>query len=225
MPVEPTTRHTARFLPGAVWTEADGRMSFGVYERNVGPISAALAPVLKGVCGPALEIGSGTGQHVQDFATAFAGLRWTPSDPDAAHRTSIDAWSAHFKRGVAPARAIDAASDWAADVADLGPLSLILSLNVIHIAPPAVLSGILKGAAATLAPCGLLAFYGPFREGGVHTGDGNAAFDDRLRADNPDWGLRDVDDIRARAATLGLGFHDLIHMPANNRILIFAQNG
>ena len=222
MPVEPSSTHIARFLPGAVRTEADGRMYFAVYERNIAPILAALGPVLDGVTGNALEIGSGTGQHIKDFARTFPGLAWTPSDPDPDHRRSIDAWTAHAGTTTAPARAIDAAADWAADVADIAPLSLIFSANVIHIAPYAVARGIIAAAGKVLAAGGLLAFYGPFREGGQHTGEGNAEFD-RLRADNPDWGIRDTGELAALAADAGLTRRDLVVMPANNRILIFQK--
>ncbi|MBZ0127747.1 MAG: DUF938 domain-containing protein [Rhodobacteraceae bacterium] len=223
MPVEPSSTHIARFLPGAVRTEDDGRMHFAVYERNIAPILAGLTALLDGRTGNALEIGSGTGQHIKDFAQHFPNLNWTPSDPDADHRRSIDAWTAHAGTGTGKARAIDAAADWAGDVADIAPLNLIFSANVIHIAPWAVAEGILAAAGKVLAPGGLLVFYGPFREGGQHTGEGNAEFDRRLRADNPAWGLRDVDEIAALATRAGLVQRDLMVMPANNRIVVFAK--
>lgn len=223
MPVEPSSTHIARFLPGAVRTEADGRMHFAVYERNIAPIIAALSRVLDGKSGNALEIGSGTGQHIKDFARTFPDFNWTPSDPDPDHRISIDAWTAHVGTSTAPARAIDAAADWAGDVADIAPLSLIFSANVIHIAPWQVAKGIIKAAGKVLAPGGLLAFYGPFRQGGRHIGEGNAEFDRRLRSDNPDWGIRDVDDIAALAADAGLQLRDLMVMPANNRFVTFQK--
>ena len=49
--------------------------------RNCGPIREVLTRVLpkKGI---ALEIGSGTGEHVICFAKALPGLVWLPSDPE-----------------------------------------------------------------------------------------------------------------------------------------------
>ncbi len=220
---EPTSGHSARFRPGEVPAADDGRLFSAVYERNAPPLIAALEPWLKDRRGRALEIGSGTGQHVVAFARAFPALHWVPSDPDPVHRASIDAWRRHARAPTAPARALDAARDWAREVADLAPLQLVISLNVIHIAPFAVTEGIVAGAARVLAPGGLLAFYGPFVEGGRHTGAGNARFDARLRADNPEWGLRDVDEIRALAARAGLEFGTLTAMPANNRLLLFVR--
>jgi len=48
-------------------------------------------------------------------------------------------------------------------------------------------------------------------------------FDARLRADNPDWGVRDVDEIGVLGKTCGLDRQDLIIMPANNRLLVLRK--
>ena len=48
-------------------------------ERNREPILAALRPWLAAE-GSALEIASGTGQHVAHFAAALPGWRWQPTD-------------------------------------------------------------------------------------------------------------------------------------------------
>ena len=68
----------------------------------VGQFREVLTRVLpkKGI---ALEIGSGTGEHVICFATALPGLVWLPSDPDSTSRASIKAWSA--TEGLANVRA------------------------------------------------------------------------------------------------------------------------
>ena len=39
---------------------------------------------------------------------------------------------------------------------------------------------------------GRLFVYGPFMRDGAHTAPSNAAFDASLRAENPEWGVRDV---------------------------------
>ena len=175
--------------------------------------------------GPVLEIGSGTGQHAAALQLAFRGARIVPTDPDALHRTSIDTWAAHLKSDTPPALDLDASLPWHArhDVKAQGPLDAIISMNVIHIAPVSVLDNILTAAAALLAPKGLVVFYGPFRENGQHTGAGNAAFDEGLRAENPEWGVRDLTQIVADAMTVGLECHSIIAMPANNRLLILQK--
>jgi len=187
---------------------------------------AQLAPWLAGRSGPVLEIGAGTGQHAAAFALAFAQLQWWPSDPDPQHRASISAWQNEVRAPALPAFDLNAAADWAnsTDIGSLGPLSAIISMNVIHISSIGVAKGIVSGAGQSLAAGGLLIFYGPFRENGAHTGPGNAAFDRGLRAENPDWGVRDVGDIADLARTDGLNFAALIAMPANNRLLIFRKD-
>ncbi len=225
MSQRPTTGHTAAFRKGSVRAETDGRLFSKVYEKNVQPVIDGLTPVLVNRQGHALEIGSGTGQHVLAFAHHWPDLTWTPSEPDPIHRSSINAWRAFENAATKPAIAIDAANDWSADpaIAAITPLQLILSLNVIHIAPFCVTEGIIKGAGKTLASGGFLAFYGPFTENGAHTGDGNAAFDARLRQDDPQWGVRDTSELTDLAEKAGLTPAALLVMPANNRLLIFKK--
>lgn len=208
-----------------VRAESDGRMYSAVFEKNAKPVIDGLSPFLADRSGTALEIGSGTGQHIIAFSQSFPNLTWTPSEPDAVHRASIDAWRVHLNAKTAKAISLDGAGDWSvsAEICAITPVTLILSLNVIHISPISVLNGILTGAGKTLAAGGLLAFYGPFTENGVHTGEGNAEFDRRLRADNPNWGIRDTDAIAQMAARHGLTVRNLIKMPANNRILVLAK--
>lgn len=205
--------------------ERDARLDAPTFHRNAPPIIAELSHILAGRSGPVLEIGAGTGQHAAAFALAFPRLDWWPSDPDPAHRASIDAW-AEASRLPPRALDVDAAGDWPAapEVAALGPLAAVYSANVIHIAPWAVAEGILRGAARALAPCGLMIFYGPFMEAGRHTGAGNAAFDADLKRRNPAWGLRDLDTLRALASEAGLTFDRLIAMPANNRLFVLRRD-
>jgi hypothetical protein len=105
----------------------------------------------------------------------------------------------------------------------LGELTAVLSCNVIHIAPWAVAEGIVRGAARVLAPGAALILYGPFKQGGRHTGAGNASFDASLRAENPGWGVRDLDEVAALAAAAGLGPARITRMPSNNLAVAFAR--
>jgi hypothetical protein len=107
---------------------SDGRQFSPSAARNSGPIREVLEKVLprRGV---ALEIGSGTGEHVVCFAKALPGLLWQPSDPDPASRASIAAWIA--AEGLANVRApvaIDVREAvWG--VEDEAPLGALISLN------------------------------------------------------------------------------------------------
>jgi SAM-dependent methyltransferase len=208
-------RHTMDEL-----ARADGRLLSPSAARNQQPILAALGPLLEDRSGTVLEVGSGTGQHVAAFAAAFPKLDWQPSDPIDANLDSIRAWAqlAALPNLRAPIR-LDAAGTWP----DLGPLAAVLAINVIHIAPWAVAEGILRGAAGAMPAGALLIFYGPFAEGGRHTGDGNARFDAALRAENQDWGVRDIDNVTAAATASGFAGPELRHMPANNRLVCYRR--
>jgi SAM-dependent methyltransferase len=200
----------------------DGRHFSPSAARNSGPIREVLERVLPR-SGTALEIGSGTGEHVVCFAKALPGLLWQPSDPDPASRASIAAWIA--AEGIANVRApvaIDVRkAAWG--VEDAAPFTAIISLNMIHIAPWQAALGLLAGAGRMLRPDGILYLYGPFMRSGAHTTPSNAAFDADLKRRDPGWGVHDIDDLVREAAPHGLELREVIEMPANNLSLVFVR--
>lgn len=187
--------------------------------RNRDPILAVLERYLPPQ-GFVLEIASGSGEHVINFAARLHALVFQPSDPDPAARASIDAWvAASGLANVRAALALDAASrNWPVERADA-----ILAINMIHIAPWQAAEGLVAGAARLLATGGVLYLYGPYRRGGGHTAPSNAAFDADLRARNPEWGVRALEDVAALAASAGFSEPAIEAMPANNLSLIFRR--
>lgn len=168
--------------------------------------------------GTVLEVASGSGEHVARFAEAFPGLVWQPSDPDAEARASIAGWSGD-RDNVLPPLALDAAaSDW-----PIGSVEAVLCINMVHISPWAATVGLMRGAGKRLAQGSPLYLYGPYRRAGVETAPSNEAFDRSLKGRNPDWGLRDLEDVIALAAEHGLTFERLVEMPANNLSVIFRK--
>lgn len=219
-------RHIARYTPENVASAPGGRLFSPSFSRNFEPIRQALGRWLDGRTGTVLEVASGTGQHVAHLALAFPRLRWVPSDIYPEHHASISAWGR--ETGAANLAApifVDAAADWPADpaVAALGPLAAVFASNLLHIAPWPVAEGLVNGAAAALAPGGMLILYGPFRRGDAPLGPGNAEFDAGLRAENPDWGLRDIEVVSRLAGGAGLGPAELVEMPANNLVAGFVR--
>lgn len=182
-------------------------------ERNKGPILEVLRTLLP-ARGRVLEIASGTGQHVAHFAAALTALDWQPTDADAAQLEVIRARIAAAGLGnVADPLRLDVhAAPWPV----AGPLAALVCINMIHIAPASATPALLAGAAQLLPPGGLLYLYGPFREGGAHTAPSNAAFDASLRARNPEWGVRNLEDVDALAGAAGFARTALVRMPANN---------
>jgi len=187
--------------------------------RNREPILAVLRTILP-PAGTVLEIASGTGQHAVHFARALAGLTWQPSDPDPAARASIAAWAAEARlANLRPPLAIDVVSG-SFDVPDV---AAVVTINMVHISPWEATLGLLRGAAAALPAGGPLYLYGPYRRGGTHTAPTNAMFDAELRAQNPAWGVRDLEAVEAAAAVEGLRLHRFVEMPANNLSVTFRR--
>ncbi|MES2137138.1 MAG: DUF938 domain-containing protein [Pseudomonadota bacterium] len=184
--------------------------------RNREPIAEVLGQWLPAT-GLVLEIASGTGEHAAYFAERFPSLEWQPSDvhPDAL--ASVAAWRATSDlpnlRSPIP---IDAAADeWPIAKADA-----LLSINMVHISPWAAALGLIRGAARVLPLGGPLILYGPWLKADIETAASNLAFDADLRARDPEWGLRRVEDFTAAAAEQGLMLEQTRPMPANNLMLL-----
>jgi hypothetical protein len=208
--------------------EADGRLDAAAFHRNHRPIRAVLEKFLAGKSGDVVEAGSGTGQHVVDFARHIPEVIWWPSDLNEQHLKSISAWRAHA--GLANIRSplqIDLSNpEWCAEMHNAsGPINLlaVFCANVVHIAPWRVAEGLFAGAGRYLRTEGRLFLYGPFKRGGKHTAPSNAAFDQSLRAQNPEWGVRDIEDLEKLAANAGLKLVESVEMPANNLTLVFER--
>lgn len=207
--------------PAAPPPAADPRRFAPATLRNRDAILGVLRGVLPAT-GLVLEVASGSGEHALHLAAALPGLVFQPSDPDPAARASIDAWAADASLpNLRPALALDAAppASWPIARADA-----VLCINMIHIAPWAAALGLMAGAARLLAEPGApLVLYGPFRRGGAHTAPSNEAFDASLRAQDPRWGVRDLEAVAEAAAAAGFGPPEVVAMPANNLTLVFRR--
>ena len=209
--------------------EPDGRLDAQAFHRNHQAIRALLLRYLAGKSGDVVEAGSGTGQHVVDFARHMPEITWWPSDLNEQHLKSIAAWRAHANLpNIRPPLRIDLSDPaWCAEMHDgSGPKKLlaVFCANVIHIAPWRVAEGLFAGAAQYLRADGQLFLYGPFKRGGKHTAVSNAVFDTSLREGNPEWGVRDVEALEKLAGNAGLALAEVAEMPANNLTLVFERS-
>ncbi len=190
-------------------------------DRNKQAILDVLVAVLPAQ-GNALEIASGTGQHVAWFAAGLTGWAWQPSDAQPDGFASINAWAnEQGVRNVQPPVVIDVmAAHW---LPDQQRFDLIYCANMLHIAPWATCAALMRGSAQHLAPGGRLVTYGPYLEDDVPTTPGNLAFDESLRERNPAWGIRRIEDVKAQAAKAGLSLAARHAMPANNLLLVWTH--
>jgi SAM-dependent methyltransferase len=208
--------------------EPDGRLDAAAFHRNHQPIWTVLEKFLDGRSGDIVEAGSGTGQHVIDFARRSPDITWWPSDFNDAHLKSIAAWRAHAQLpNVSAPMWIDLSDPaWCSEMQEgsgPGALLAVFCANVIHIAPWCVAEGLFAGAARYLRPDGRMFLYGPFKRDGRHTAVSNAIFDTSLRDNNPEWGVRDIADVKALAESVGLRLTEIVEMPANNLVLAFER--
>jgi hypothetical protein len=220
--------HVVEFGKDGRPVEPDGRLDAPAFHRNHRPIWAVLQPFLTGKSGDVIEAGSGTGQHVVDFARHTPDITWWPSDLNERHLNSINAWRAHAGlSNIRPPLRIDLADpSWCAELHDgSGPRELlaVFCANVIHIAPWRVAEGLFAGAARYLRADGRLFLYGPFKRGGKHTAISNAVFDTSLRERNAEWGVREIEAPEKLAGSVGLVLREVAEMPANNLLLVFSR--
>lgn len=196
---------------------ADRRIVAPSAERNKGPILDVLKRVLP-MRAFVVEIGSGTGQHAIHFAKAMPMITWQPTDFDAEYRESVKQWTAVEKvDNILPPLALDVRQrPW-----PVAPADAVVSINMVHVAPWSATTALFEGAADIVRPGGIVFLYGPYTRGGVHTAPSNAQFDASLRAHDPKWGIRDVDDVTNVAERTGFERREIVQMPANNLSLIF----
>jgi len=183
--------------------------------RNVGPIGDVLKEWLPDH-GLVLEIASGTGEHALAFARRFSALDWQPTDPDPHALASIAAWQSGGPANLRVPIELDVTREWPVNSADA-----ILCVNMVHISPWECSLGLLDGASRLLGPGARLILYGPWLEATVVPAPSNLSFDMDLKARDPRWGLRLVEDFAAEAALRGFVLAERRPMPSNNLMLRF----
>ncbi|HEY4162343.1 MAG TPA: DUF938 domain-containing protein [Dongiaceae bacterium] len=206
-----------RFEPADTLT--DGRIVSPSAERNKGPITEILMRVLPAQ-GDVLEVSSGTGQHVLHFAHAMPHIRWQPTERDTDCLQLIARWLAQTTTpNVNPPHHLDVHDE----IWPVHEVAAVVCINMIHIAAPSATEALLRGAGNVIARGGILFLYGPFRRQGQHTSTSNEAFDALLKAKNPEWGVRNLEDVAHLAATVGFELEQTHDMPANNLAVVFRK--
>ena len=189
-------------------------------ERNKDPILTVLESVLP-ESGSVLEIASGTGQHVCFFAGAMPGIRWQPTEPDDSSREAIAIRIGESGlTNIEPPITLDV-------LAPIWPVAerydAVLCINMVHISPWPATHALCRGAARHLDPRGLMVLYGPYLENGKAV-KSNLDFDASLKRRNPEWGLRELEEVTRAANGHGLQRQRIVRMPANNLTVVFAKS-
>lgn len=184
--------------------------------RNVEPILQSITPYVP-QSGFALEIASGTGEHVARYAATFPQLQWQPTDIEPARLASIDAWGAGLTN-LQPAKHLDAsqkgwAEAWQAQ-------DLILFSNLLHLISEAEAETVLREAVMALGCGGVFLIYGPFLRGARFASEGDQRFHESLRAQDAEIGYKPFQWVQAILQDAGLHCEPPIDMPANNLLLV-----
>jgi len=200
-----------------------------------------------------LEIAAGTGVHTHYFTSQLINnyerldVSWYPTDPNELCRRSIqnrtrNASSEFVRASIKPAVAITLnvdgmleevtrGSEYSSEDGEaeaplqdmIGGFDLITCINMIHISPWEATVGLMKVASTYLTENGALYCYGPYKVEGTAV-QSNMNFDISLKARDPTWGVRNVEDIIELARMNGLSLDQTVEMPANNLSLIFRKN-
>ena len=188
-------------------------------ENNRGPISSVLVRLLS-KSRSVLELGSGTGQHAVWFAQQLPNIHWQTSDREENH-TGIRQWlddsgldnigypiCMHIGRDTWPTVSFDA----------------VFSSNTAHIMAWPEVEIMFSAVGNILARGGLFFLYGPMKYSGIIAEESNRTFDCRLKASNPQQGIRDFNALNQLALTVGLHLLEDNPMPANNRLIIWQKS-
>lgn len=197
--------------------ESGGKLFAPSAARNTEPLTKAVADFVP-IHGRALEIASGTGQHIVSYAITFPQVTWQPTEIAQDRINSIAAYlSEAALPNIQTPILLDATTPgWGIRT---GPVDLILLSNLLHLISQTEAEVLLSEAAHALAPGGCLVIYGPFTRDGQLVSDGDVQFDASLRAQDPELGYKSDSAIRDFGASCGLIPTETVEMPANNLLL------
>jgi SAM-dependent methyltransferase len=207
---------TGRRLPptaSVAEDHGDGRLFAPSAARNAPPIADLLARVAPDK-GTALELASGTGQHVVHFAAALPQLHWQPTEIAADRLASIAAYvnAARLPNIKAPIALNATEPGWRARHS----ADLIVLVNLLHLISSAEAQTLISEAARALVPDGTLVLYGPFMRDGQLISDGDRSFHESLVTADPAIGYKDDRQIADWLSACGLTVAERCEMPSNN---------
>ena len=201
--------------------ESNGRLNAPSAARNAAPI-VELVRKTAIKSGKALEIASGTGQHIVQLASALPHLIWQPSDVDEDRIKSILCWSddQHLANLNPPCFLDATAEGWA--VEHHGQ-DLILLVNLLHLISTKETKILVEEMSKALNSNGLSIIYGPFMRSGKLTSKSDMEFHQSLINTDPDLGYKNDIDMLNLFGEAGLIHLSTENMPANNLAFILQK--
>ena len=172
--------------------------------------------------GNALEIASGTGQHVVKLASALPHLKWQPSDVEKSCLKSINCWSndQHLTNLKTPCLLDATKEGWAKQHLCQ---DLILLVNLLHLIGIKETKILVNEMPKAMSSNGYAIIYGPFMRSGKLTTKNDIEFHHSLINTNPDLGYKNDEDMLNLFKEAGLVHISTEKMPANNLAFILKK--
>ena len=196
----------------------DGRLSAPAAEKNAGPITK-LVKEFAPDRGLALEIASGTGQHIVKLAVVKPNLNWQPSDIDPLRIASIETWCKEYNLANVKSPVILNATElgWSSK---FNRQKFILLVNLVHLISEDEAKILVSEISAALAPGGRSIIYGPFKRNNKLTSAGDQTFHQSLIKADPQIGYKNDAWMTAKFKDAKLELLKVVPMPANNLAFI-----
>ncbi len=184
-------------------------------ENNKNPILGALKKHFLNVS-RVLEVGSGTGQHAIYFADQLDWLVWQPTE--VSERIGVLRNNCKFtsRSNLRSPLSLNIFESWPQIQFDA-----IFTANTLHIIPDSGIKALFSKIAPNVDSGFRIAIYGPFKYDGQFTSESNFAFDNWLRTQNSNRGIRDFEKVDKMAQDIGLNLIEDCIMPANNQLLVW----
>lgn len=191
-------------------------------EKNLVPITKL---VMKNApySGKALEIASGTGQHILRFATVLPNIKWQPTDVDENRIKSILAWSnGENLSNLLPPCSLDATErGWSTNHHEY---NLLILINLMHLISFSETKVLIYEMSKALTPKGRAIVYGPFMRNGKLTSVGDEEFHSSLVTADPEIGYKNDTEIMKIFSDVGLTKYSVDNMPKNNLAFVFEKS-
>ena len=202
-------------------SQDNGRLFAPSAARN----SASIVELVERVApksGKALEIASGTGQHIVELAVSLPNLSWSPSEVDRDRLKSISVWiEDNNLPNIRAPFYLDATEIGWAEGTDQS--DFILLINLLHLISWREAETLIDEISKALNPMGVALIYGPFMREGQLTSEGDQNFHKSLIQTDPDLGYKNNLDMMTLFAQSGLSHLETVEMPANNLAFVLQK--
>ncbi|MDA9673382.1 class I SAM-dependent methyltransferase [Paracoccaceae bacterium] len=204
-------------------SQGDGRLFAPSAERNSAPIVNLIKRIAPEP-GNALEIASGTGQHIVQLALSLPNIIWSPSDVEGERLKSISAWvESENLLNIKPPMYLDATeTGWAKS---LPKSNFILLVNLLHLISWDETETLISELSIALKTKGIALVYGPFMRNGQLISEGDKNFHTSLIQTDPDIGYKNDLEMLTLFSNSGLVHLETVEMPANNAAFVLQKAG